>query len=195
MKTTLKKYVPTVYFEVDDKEKNTDGTVKFDIFSFVINSMGTLERLEEFEEGMLSSLKDNYAKETIESIKENLLVSKIRMWKEHYANEPVLPIYWFDMMYNILKRTKRNLQKYNPVKIEKEDLYTYIGHVYKEISRQLKKQQDEYQLASVSMGFDLVKKFEDHPYVQYFFDQDQGKQKKRKVFFADLAKELIKGVK
>ena len=56
-----------------------------------------------------------------------------------------LPVWWFDFSYNILKRTRRVMQKKRPVVVtDIREAYRYTREVYKCISEQMTQQQNFY---------------------------------------------------
>ena len=56
-----------------------------------------------------------------------------------------LPVWWFDFTYNILKRTRRVMQKKRPIVVTDIcEVYRYTREVYKCISEQMTQQQNFY---------------------------------------------------
>lgn len=171
------------------KKETTAIYGRFNFFNFVVNSMQAAVKLNKFEKNLVSTLSKYYG---ISINRQKLLVNEYRKWQKKYHDSLVLPVQWVDMMYNILKRARRNAIEQNPDIIDKEDLFTYIGYVYKNIGNQLQGQEKFYRTALEYRNNDckLSEKFLECPYVKYFLDTETDQESKT-GYFAELAVTLM----
>lgn len=167
-------------------------TARFDIFNFVESSMKGYKAIQDLENAILNTFVTYYDnKIQKKKLQEPLLASQYKKWEETFQDNIALPIYHFDLMYNILKRTRRNAIEQNPDAIEKKDLFTYIQKIYDDIANQLQEQINFYSL-SVSTDDDILKqcaKFRKCPYINYFLEKRNFQSKQ--AFFTELAATLL----
>ena len=171
------------------KKETTAIYGRFNFFNFVVNSMQAVGRLDKFEKNLVSTLSKYYR---VSINRRKLLINEYKNWQKKYPDSLVLPVQWVDMTYNILKRARRNAMEQNPDVMDKEDLFAYIGYVYKNIGNQLQEQEKFYRTAMGYRNNDckLSEKFLRCPYVKYFLDT--GTDQESKIgYFAELAVNLI----
>lgn len=172
--------------------QTTAITARFDIFNFVESSMKGSKLIQDLENAILNAFVTYYdGKITKKKLQEPLLASQYKKWEETYHDNIALPVYHFDLMYNILKRARRNAKEQNPEAIEKKDLFTYIQKIYEDIASQLQEQVNFYS-SSVSINDDILKqyaKFRKCPYINYFLEKRNFQNKQ--AFFTKLASTLL----
>lgn len=169
---------------------------KFDVFAFIKNSISGTEELLRIEIALREKLKELSGCDLDEK---SLLAAQYLSWKKVYGDDVAFPVYWFDMSYNVLKRTKRILNKSNPEGIGKEDTFLYIRKMYQEIARQLKLQREFYDKAFPEEEQNMTdytyrkfdEKFEKCPYVSYFLEEDRLEEKKSR--FSSLVDKIFLG--
>lgn len=170
----------------EDPEKqlgNVTGT--FNILNFMVNTQDVSERLKKLEEKLRQALDPNQIREFDISMKDlieinnwytdNSLSDAYKQWENKYGRDEMpFPLYWFDMSYNILKRTRRfakkTIRKYI-LKHELESVFDEMQLIYKNISQQLE-QQCTMLGGSAEVPYDFAKKFKENPIVQYFMEED-----------------------
>lgn len=183
---------------VKDGHKETTAIQgQFNIFNFVESSMERFEELKQFECTLLEEIKRFYKGKITEDItSKGLLAGEYKRWMKKYNDRMALPIYWFDMMYNVLKRAWREVGQENPESIDMDELFEYIGSAYQNIAFQLEKQEEFYKdsLSRKTRFKDLKTRFEDCPYVAYFLETRAEEVADRKAFWKYVASRIIKKV-
>lgn len=173
------------YFHIDGK-KRLDMTGRFSIFNFVANSLDAINFLSPIETEMIDILGKHYE---IDISRDDLMVSRYEEWEKSGCLFP-LPVYWFDMFYNIVKRVRREMKQQNPVSIKKEEYFGYIAKIYKEIARHLKQQETIYR-AHGQEDIYIYKQFVTCPYIDYFIEQNRNDSPEyKKGAFAELMNRL-----
>ena len=161
----------------------------FSILNFIPNAYEATDRLNKLEEKLLYSLAPccpEYTKDDADNrqiVIEQLRVCLQKMslkrayeeWEEDYGKNALpFPLHWFDMAYNILKRTRRHSKERFPKKIlnnELKRLFDYIVQVYQDMGEQLQKQYEYYKM-EMTEGYDFAKQFKTCPVFAYFTGDD-----------------------
>lgn len=204
---------PELYIEKASGEKFTTIKAQFSIFNFVKNSLYAVSELKQLEEKLIQGFKDYYGEGIEDYIsRDKLLAKKYEDWAHNSNICAALPVYSFDLMYNIFKRARRNAKGRNPEKIGKKEVFRYIGDVYRDISEQLETQEkfyESYFLNNKNNNDDKNNKetgdkaldmpkfheiFEACPYVAYFLEDGDKEQERKSRFMADVTVKMIRGI-
>ncbi len=130
-----------------------DWECTFDIFGFAVYSMegeAYFERVDEMIFQMMKSyccadsvLKPEKEKILLDKIKEKSLRKKYESWDKDHSGM-ALPIYSLDIMYNILKKAKKELERKLPKAIAPGDFLQAIVELYKSLEKLLELEDDFY---------------------------------------------------
>lgn len=205
--------IPMLYKESVTGEKVTAIRAQFSIFHFVGNSLNAVNELKQLEEALIDSMKNYYGEDKMPSLSKNkFMAAKYKKWAQNSQLCAALPLYSFDLMYNIFKRARKDAKERNPIRINKGEVYQYIGEVYDNIAEQLKKQEAFYspgktegkeegeQKAEGQPKEDgkeiqgippLYERFTKCPYVQFF--RENKKEGWKAEFLANVTEKLIAG--
>lgn len=176
--------------ESDVIRKNLEeGEIAFNILNFAANFSDMSERLTLIEEKLVNVMAP-YCMNVIEHSPENKLLFKknitdrlrrnsIRQaydnWKMRYGkNAMPFPLQWFDMSYNILKRTKRYAESKFPDNIHQDELdklFDYMKDIYKYMSQELQKQYETLHTEK-SGGYNFAEQFMFFPIIRYFMENN-----------------------
>ncbi len=125
----------------------------FDILGFAVHSMkweAYFERVDEMIFQMLKSyccagsmLESGKEKILKDKIKEKSLRTKYESWDKSHRGM-ALPVYSLDIMYNILKKAKKELERKLPKAIAPNDFLQAITELYKFLGTCLEKEDDFY---------------------------------------------------
>ena len=151
---------------VSEEEKNPDGDkytfyieakrVDFSILNFVNTSFEYKEVLTDFYIAIIESFIKNGYLENIEDIKttvdnwlieeeqkENTLITEFKNW-EKTSGALALPIYNFDITYNLLKRLVKENKSRGNYSISKDEVYDYFLEFLENIKTNLQEQDNFY---------------------------------------------------
>ncbi|MCI9081231.1 MAG: hypothetical protein HFI70_02715 [Lachnospiraceae bacterium] len=192
----------------------------YSVLNFVGNSLDAVQILEKFEEGLIVCLAEYY--ELMESgssklkecfqkeIKKYSLKVGFKAWERKFGEFSLpLPLFWFDLTYNILKRVKRDMNEKFIVSHKSEDMFSCIQKLYENIAGQLTEQEEFYayqekgnQIQDRSAyDYKLVERFRECPIVDYFLgtgnvkgkrDEKKKEIEERREFIQKLLKDLKK---
>ena len=180
--------------------KNTlqDTTGVFNILNFIPNAFGMSDRLQSFEEALVEGMAEycqgmkEAAGKSIEDVKKMIKASlkplspakQYLAWERKYGkNSLPFPLHWFDMSYNILKRTRKFAKSEFPKNITRENegqLFDYISRVYENMNDQLNAQYSYYS-SGKSNCYDFAAQFAECPAVKYFRGKDLRDKEKDSV--------------
>lgn len=188
-------------------EKVTAIRADFSIFHFVANSLNAVNELEQLEKALIGSMKRYYGNKMPFLSRNKFMAGKYKKWAQNSELHAALPLYSFDLMYNIFKRARKDAKERNPIRIERGEVYQYIGDVYRNIAGQLKRQEAFYSPGKTEgkergeqgqakeegkeiQGIPpLHDRFMDCPYVQFFLEDTKAKWKAE--FLANVTEKLI----
>lgn len=137
--------------------KNREST--FDFLGFAVKSMDYEEQLKNVDEGILSALiacckkgasefKGDELKRTFkEMVKEHSLKNEFEKWYAIYRGM-ALPLYSIDIVYNVLRRAKREAEKVFPKIIAKEEVLSAMGKFYSIIGKHLYEEDQFYEMSN-----------------------------------------------
>ncbi len=182
----------------------------YSVLNFVGNSMDAVKLLTKFENGLAFCLAGEYGLlEQMESGEEKLkadfektlndysLKIKFEEWEDKFGTPALpLPLYWFDLTYNILKRMKRAMSEEFIVSSKTENMFFCIQKLYENIVDQLKEQESFYSLKGMkpdesSYEYQLAERFTTCPVVDYFLGVTRnGEEEKRKSFISEVMVQL-----
>jgi len=207
------KAILTLHKESGAGEIVTAIRAQFSIFHFVGNSLNAVNELEQREKALTDSMKDYYGEDKMPALStDKFMAAKYKEWAQNSQLCAALPLYSFDLMYNIFKRARKDAKERNPIRINKGEVYQYIGEVYDNIAEQLKKQEAFYspgktegkeegeQKAEGQPKEDgkeiqgippLYERFTKCPYVQFF--RENKKEGWKAEFLANVTEKLIAG--
>lgn len=175
----------------------------FSILNFISNSLDAVEILKAVEDNLISYLAERFGlyltkdrdkkpklRESFNKVLNNSsLKKKYQNWEKEFGEYSLpLPLYWFDFTYNILKRTKQNMEKEVFMSKEPNDIFFRIQKIFISIQGQLKKQQEFYSFDS----YNLVECFSKCPVVEYFLNVKKGSLEEtyRKNFWGNVMENL-----
>lgn len=203
--------IPMLYKESVTGEKVTAIRAQFSIFHFVGNSLNAVNELKQLEEALIDSMKNYYGEDKMPSLSKNkFMAAKYKKWAQNSQLCAALPLYSFDLMYNIFKRARKDAKERNPIRINKGEVYQYIGDVYRNIAEQLEKQEAFYSPGKMkgkkrgvqkeggqpkedgkeTQGIPpLYERFTKCPYVQFFLKDT--KEEWKADFLANVMEKLI----
>ena len=197
-KPSSQSVIPVLYTESGTGEKVTAIRAEFSIFHFVGNSLHAVSELRQLERALIGSMKRHYDGDMPYLPRKKLMAEQYKKWAKDSELCAALPLYSFDLMYNIFKRARKDAKERNPIRIEKGEVYKYIGEVYRNIAEQLKKQEEFYSSGKtegkekgkpetegqqkvdgkeVQALPPLYKRFTECPYVQFFLEDTQKEWK------------------
>ncbi len=143
----------------DEKRKITfrfsNWECTFDFLGFVVNSMNSIEHLEEVRDILLQTLKGyclaggeerfdkDKEEELIGAIKRHSMAEGYEKWNKTYKGM-ALPIYSLDITYNVLKRAKNIMEEVFPRTIEKSDFLSIVRRCYQVFGLILDEEDDFY---------------------------------------------------
>lgn len=154
--------------------------ITFDILGFVINCFcidkffekacnSIKKALEEFNE--IKEKEDeeanNLRKKIDESINANTLKNDFIEWEGKRGGYLAMPVYSTDIMYNVLKRAKRNRSSNARKIITEKEVTTHIGILYKNIAELLSKEDAYY-------GTNFSEHFKENPFVRVFTEESNS---------------------
>lgn len=199
--------LPSLQGIADSPNTLSETTGVFNILNFIPNAFGMPERLQSLEDALMDGLAE-YSSEleelsgkTIESVKKMLKdrlksispAKQYLAWEKKYGENALpFPLHWFDMSYNILKRTWKFANTEFPKNITRENerkLFDYISLIYDNMNGQLKAQYNYYS-SGKSNCYNFAEQFSECPAVKYFTGKDlkgNGKAsvlERRKNFWA-----------
>lgn len=192
------------HYELFMEQKSYVGD--FNVLNFVINSMSAFEKLGKLEKALYDCLLKEYLSqrdEKGESWEEDFadimrgysLKNQYEAWERKFGeNSLPLPVYWVDMTYNVLKRTRKDLLEKNIKYSTYEEMYFYIQRLCLCIIKQLRRQDQFYGFGEgnnvsfstecdrTQYSYHLKDRFQECPFVQYF-QCPGGETKRRRVDF------------
>lgn len=175
-----------------------DTTGVFNILNFIPNAFGMSDRLQSFEEALVEGMAEycqgmnEAAGKSIEDVKKMIKASlkplspakQYLAWEKKYGkNSLPFPLHWFDMSYNILKRTWKFAKSEFPKNITRENegqLFDYISRIYENMNDQLNAQYIYYS-SGKSNCYDFAAQFAECPAVKYFRGKDLRDKEKDSV--------------
>lgn len=217
-KNNVQKNLPNKFEILNNMRKQYEISMKpnlfvgdFNILNFVINSMYASKNLKYLEKALYDCMLKDYVSKRIEKeeswelefakiMKEYSLQQKYESWEGEFGrNSLPLPIYWIDLTYNILKRTRRDLLERNRSYVEYGEMYYYIQRLFSCIEGHLERQDSFYkfnregktaitkhcdrpQSNQAQYSYRLKERFQECPFVQYF-QSSNGKMRNFKVEF------------
>ena len=150
----------SLVFDNKRKDDVLSGRANFNVLNVIVNSMygseklacveealtdAAVEYLMEYKEDKSAGLRE--IKEQLERTLERYSLKRdYEVWEKEFGGPTMpLPVWWFDFTYNILKRTRRVMQKKRPIVVtDIREVYRYTREVYKCISEQMTQQQNFY---------------------------------------------------
>lgn len=141
----------------------------------VMNFIENAYRYEEFLNELNPSFKREYENSTngsdeINSAQKNLK-KKFDRWCKNYGSY-AMPVCHFDIMYNIVKRAKRNAYQNFPKYIKKDEVLKYIRMLFENIGDQLGEQDHFYSLFNVPFRTKFKDTFLSCPFVIYILENE-----------------------
>ncbi len=170
----------------------------FSVLNFVGNSMYAAKTLEKVEDALLSALSDKFGlrenngvlkPDFMKVLEMESLKSQFEKWEAQYGKLSLpLPLFWFDLTYNLLKRVRRKMNRELIVSVNTEDMFLYIKTLYHYIEEQLGEQEEFFFPESKSNedakkedrilgNYQLKKRFTECPVVKYFLEKEEGRKK------------------
>ena len=150
----------SLVFDNKRKDDVLSGRANFNVLNVIVNSMYGSEKLACVEEALTDAAVEylveykEYKPAELREVKMTLsktlerysLKRDYEAWEKKFGGPTMpLPVWWFDFSYNILKRTRRVMQKKRPVVVtDIREAYRYTREVYKCISEQMTQQQNFY---------------------------------------------------
>ena len=187
------------FWQVLDDSPGTlpEITGVFNILNFIPNAFGMSERLQNFEDVLLDGIAEycmeleKDSEKTIESVKKMIKdrlksispAKQYLAWEKKYGENALpFPLHWFDMSYNILKRTWKFAKSEFPKNITRGNegkLFDYISRIYENMNGQLNAQYSYYS-SGKSKCYNFAEQFSECPAVKYFTGKDlKGKEKEK----------------
>lgn len=188
-----------------------ESTLTFNILNFAANYYNMSERLALLEKGLVKGMIP-YCKTLTEGQQENdcEIKRKIEVCLQRYSlrqdyenwemtygkNAMPFPLQWFDMSYNILKRTRRHAKSKFPQAIkftELDKMFDYIKNIYKYMSQELQKQYEALHTEKGG-GYNFAEQFIFFPIIKYFMEEElndiekiipENKRQLRRRFWGD----------
>ncbi len=209
-KPSSQSVIPVLYKESGTGEKVTAIRAEFSIFHFVGNSLQAVSELGQLEDALIAGMEGHYGEDMPALPRNKFMAEQYKKWAKDSELCAALPLYSFDLMYNIFKRARKDAKERNPIRIEKGEVYKYIGEVYRNIAEQLKKQEEFYSSGKkegkekgkpetegqqkvdgqeVQALPPLYKRFTECPYVQFFLEDTQKEWKAE--ILANVTEKLI----
>lgn len=166
----------------------------FDLLGFAISSMHCREFIKEIEEKLAEAMeayidsdhsfehkneKDKTREDLKQKIKSCSIIEEYETWDKEYIGA-ALPIYSLDIMYHILKRTKKKMRKKFPREIKKECFLPAVQRFYVFLGDLLAEedifygQRDERENGNVTIVemknqyTDFYGAFLENPFIKYF---------------------------
>ena len=196
--------------ENDMLRKNLEeGEITFNILNFTANFSDMSERLALIEEKLVNVMvpycmsviehppgnKILFKKNIIDQLRRNSIRQAYDNWEMKYGkNAMPFPLQWFDMSYNILKRTKRYAESKFPKNVgenELDKLFDCMKDIYQYMGKELQKQYETLHTEK-SGGYNFAEQFIFFPITRYFMENDiqyadrtisEKKKKIRRLFW------------
>lgn len=149
------KTAETDLFAEPDKKNSlyieySNVSTTYDAWGFVIHSARYAEYFRELHEALTVALvecfqvKDEAEQKQIRSVlADNSLIKEYEEWEKEYGYA-ALPFYNIDLLYNTVKRVKRECRKNYLMEIQKDGIYDALLNVYENMAVQLKKEDEFY---------------------------------------------------
>lgn len=146
------------------KEELQSVTGEFNFLNIINNSMYASEKLAFIEEAIrkdvgrsLGICEENgeFKEEFRKVLEQYSLRKEYEDWEEEFTHGPAmpLPLWWFDLSYNVLKRVRRSQLNKNPKTCRTEkDLYFYTRRFYECMGAQLEQQQAFYESSKLNFA-------------------------------------------
>lgn len=177
----------------------------FNIMNFIRNIFEGKDFFVQIRKNIINEFKKYFGEKITEQKLKDISLYSQKNVKEWYESnhEFAMPVYSFDMMYNIFKRLYTN-QRHIPTEVQANKFWEYVRLIYKDIG-DLLKEEDEYYFN----GIDNAKKFEKDsffhafntcPFIDYINDMytsdkktdaQKKKQEKRKNLFESNFSKMI----
>lgn len=193
----------------------------FDLLGFAINSMHYEEFTGEIAEKLAEAMgayiysghspeymdeKDKIKKELKQKIQSCPIMADYKVWDEKHIGA-ALPIYSLDIMYHILKRTKKKMKKRFPREIGKEkflpavqSFYVFLGDFLTE-EDMFYGQRDETQTENVNIikmknqYTDFYGAFLENPFIKYFVKEKEREEDQEALLLSETGKDQEAGQK
>ncbi len=180
----------------------------FDLLGFAINSMHCREFIEEIEEKLAEAMgayidsdhsfehkneKDKTREDLKQKIKSCSIIEEYETWDKEYIGA-ALPIYSLDIMYHILKRTKKKMRKKFPREIKKEcflsavqRFYVFLGDLLAEedifYGRRDERENGNVTIVKMKNQYtDFYGAFLENPFIKYFVKEKKKETDQMAVF-------------
>lgn len=121
--------------------EGTDGIDDKKYFERVRNML--LGMLEKCIAGHKDTLSEMQREELEEKMKKASLEQAYKEWKKKYGRT-ALPLYSMDIMYNVLKRVKKRMNRELPQQLETEEFLTAVKQFYRTLGEELREENKFY---------------------------------------------------
>lgn len=165
----------------------------FDITNFVINLLFADDFFEGFRKSFREAYKEylkliGYEEDEIMSfLEENSIKREYDKWKEENGNWAI-PIYSFDMMYNIFKRINQNKERYKEAALS-EDYWENVERFYDHIEEMLKKEDEFYFTEAGHKSF--CDKYKSSPFISFIRNLDEKSKANFAKHFGDMLSNIV----
>lgn len=185
--------VLTLGYDNNRKEELLSGCADFNVLNVIRNSMYASKRLECVEKALIDAVKDfigngNKTRNVISKLKKAIaecsLTEEYKKWEKEFGGPLMpLPLWWFDFSYNILKRTKRTMEKKNPVTVtDVNEMYAYTKGLYVCILEHISEQARFYgDCLEEECELKIVDQFKECPGIKEFFNTNENENKNENV--------------
>ena len=168
----------------------------FDITNFVINLLFADEFFEEFRKSFGKPYQEYLEsigyleEEAARFIEENSIKKEYDKWKEENGNW-AMPVYSFDMMYNIFKRINQNKERYGEVATS-DKYWENIERFYDHIGEILEKEDEFYFPESKQKGF--CYKYKKSPFISFIDELKKEENSEDKVTFEKHFEDMLQSI-
>lgn len=168
----------------------------FDITNFVINLLFEDEFFEEFRKSFGKPYQEYLEsigyleEEAARFIEQNSIKKEYDKWKEENGNW-AMPVYSFDMMYNIFKRINQNKERYGEVATS-DKYWENIERFYDHIGEILEKEDEFYFPESKQKGF--CYKYKKSPFISFIDELKKEENSEDKVTFEKHFEDMLQSI-
>lgn len=168
----------------------------FDITNFVINLLFEDEFFEEFRKSFGKPYQEYLEsigyleEEAARFIEQNSIKKEYDKWKEENGNW-AMPVYSFDMMYNIFKRINQNKERYGEVATS-DKYWENIERFYDHIGEILEKEDEFYFPESKQKGF--CYKYKKSPFISFIDELKKEGNSEDKVTFEKHFEDMLQSI-
>ena len=168
----------------------------FDITNFVINLLFADEFFEKFRKSFGKPYQEYLEsigyleEEAARFIEQNSIKKEYDKWKEENGNW-AMPVYSFDMMYNIFKRINQNKERYGEVATS-DKYWENIERFYDHIGEILEKEDEFYFPESKQKGF--CYKYKKSPFISFIDELKKEENSEDKVTFEKHFEDMLQSI-